>query len=107
MEHTKECLEQMAKREAEIAKYEQDWPNYCKECGGWGGESHVELVGEPGGPNAYQDVWDDCDKCVGEGKCPRCGAELFKDAGEMWNELFQDWLEGMTPCPACGWQFGV
>lgn len=99
MEHT--CEQAKALREAEQAAYDDNWPNACKECGGLGGESHIEKMGE-----YFQDVWDDCDKCVGEGKCPRCGTELFADAGKDWNTLFHEWIVQLQPCPICGWKWG-
>jgi len=101
MEHTPECEQAQKQREAEIELWEANWPNACKECGGLGGSSHVERVGP-----YLQDCWDDCGECVGDGKCPRCGTELFADAGKNWNKIFGDWIDSMKPCPICGWNWG-
>ncbi len=59
-------------------------PGWCPYC--WGeGWQHDNSTG----------VWEDCPKCLGEGKCPRCGKELT-------------WLEDneIYCCPACNWNSG-
>lgn len=64
--------------------YEQLWPNYCRTCGGLG-EIYVEDY-ECG------DFTDPC-SCVEQGKCPRCGSQVF---GE----------EETDTCSHCKWEYG-
>lgn len=68
------------------------WPHYCRTCEGYGVITWYEHhdQGYPGEPMA-----DTCDACLGQDKCPRCGAKTF--------ELQQD---GNHPdvCITCGWK---
>lgn len=71
-------------------KYEADWPNYCRKCGGRGGFGYYDNHGVPG-PGEY--VEDVCGAC--EGNCPRCGA--------LWDREDE---EISRPCVKCGFEFG-
>jgi len=77
----------MAAHEAERQTYLATWPNYCKRCLGWGGSSFPGHRGEP--PD-----WDECPECLGQNRCPRCGATGPED---------RDWWNDPEGCPSCGW----
>lgn len=108
MEHTIECLEQQARQEADQELYDANWPNACHRCNAWGGANEYENQA-PIGSGAYwpESIFEECDDCIGQGKCPRCGTELFEDAGEKYNALWDDWFSDSKPCPVCGWNWGV
>lgn len=91
--------EEKAKQDIEL--WEANWPNACKTCEAWGGRDGVEQMGE-----WLQPVWDDCPDCIEQAKCPRCGKELFEDAGEKYQELWSEWIVDQNPCPNCGWTWG-
>jgi len=58
-------------------EYEKLYPNYCRECNGWGMFKQIS-------PNVR--IWD-CD-CIKQ-RCPRCGG-----VGT---------LDRMDQCSKCGW----
>jgi hypothetical protein len=78
--HTEQCLKNKAMAEA----WEAAHPNACKKCLGYGGFSSYS---REDGPD-----YDFCSACVGQGKCPMCGAAQ----GDDW--------EGET-CAVCGWNY--
>jgi hypothetical protein len=91
--------EEKAKQAIDL--WESNWPNACPLCEAWGGSDSVEQAGE-----FLCSVWDDCPDCIEQGKCPRCGKELFEDAGEKYQEVWSEWIVDQNPCPNCGWTWG-
>jgi hypothetical protein len=88
------CLEQEEARldfkriEKWRAEYSSKWPNYCRNCGGWGYNEWTEPHGER--------MSEDCGVCVCKDKCPRC----FQTVG--W---FDDGvLCGHENCTHCGFK---
>jgi hypothetical protein len=62
MIHSIEC-------EQQHKKWDEMYPNRCKICNGAGGQSYPGTYWEP--PDYIE-----CDECIGQGKCPLCGAEI-------------------------------
>lgn len=98
----------------------------CIACSGTGGFITSELIGDPP-MTSYQDTFEACSDCIGNEKCPGCGAALslsfdlsgFDDPTKVYNdpELFNfitrfDYIdalgampfEGFT-CNCCSWQY--
>lgn len=75
------------------AKYDAQWPNACKTCGGtgvivtYGVRYRSDGSGEP-------DTYDVCG-CLEGNTCPRCGAEGAIPEAEYGAPA--------GPCSACGW----
>ena len=96
MEHTKRCLEQMAKDKKDLEEFEKKWPNYCRTCEAVGGSIQYGVryykdgSGEP-------DSFEPCPSCqkTETPKCPRCG--------ETWDE---ERMTDLLPCPKCHWNWG-
>jgi hypothetical protein len=85
--HSADCDQATEKAETARAVYRQAWPNHCAACEGGG------LIGSGAIDNSsgLVDI-EPCDKCLANGKCPRCGADgLVDEAGDV------------HPCAACGW----
>jgi len=83
--------------EAEIAEFLAKWPDYCTDCGGWGGKT-TPYDPSPGGiglsPGFMYD-YDPCTTCVEEDICPLCGEESIN---------FIEADEGdYSHCFSCGW----
>lgn len=103
----------------------------CATCSGTGGFITTELVGDP--PMiGYQDTFEACNDCIGNEKCPGCGADLklsfdlsafgtdvvppmetifafLAGVGNLHTFSIEDALaampfEGFT-CLCCGWQY--
>ena len=90
-DHTPECLTSYDKWLSEKTEYERQWPNYCRNCRGWG---YIPAGYEYGAP-----ILDPCDECVDQGRCPRCNYQIYESPCD-------DWEDG-TVCPKCGWHDGV
>lgn len=94
--HTEYCQKQQAEYREAVEKYDQNWPNACKACGGAGyfvyaydpSPSGVSLA-----PGYLYDA-DPCEACIEQGKCPRCGKAAWTD---------DDWNGEFATCPHCGW----
>jgi len=74
-------------------EWKAKWPNYCRDCDGWGGSTFYESHGLPG---PAERLIEPCE-CVmaetdGPQKCPRCG-ELSLDN------------DGSGPCNNCTWDY--
>lgn len=81
IQHTANCLVAREKERTELAAYEKKYPNYCRIC-----------YGSAGHPN-----YEYCPKCMGLGKCPRCGSAKNNFVDSMP-------LGGEKPtCWECGW----
>lgn len=87
--------------EREILAYKAKWPNYCEECGGWGG--HVSYYDpSPSGIGlspGYMMDYDPCAECLEQDICPRCG---FKTPDIFVEGEYEDYYQ----CPKCGWKEG-
>lgn len=79
------CLAAQAKQ----AEWDALWPNACKECDAAWFVSYYEPIDEFGG--MYKS--GECEDCMGEGKCPRCGHQH----GIEWN------VDDDEACVECGW----
>lgn len=76
--------------------YVEEWPKFCRDCGGYGAATFIEN-GAPHGCGFWpMEVQDDCPSCIGKGICPRCGTLNY-----------DDWVDDEVPCPECGWVFGM
>ena len=88
--------ERLSQYKVDLAAFEAQHPAYCRKCGGTGVvvsyESH-----EFWGAHVSERVEDVCPSCVGDGKCPLCGAEIPEELYEMPNK---------PRCPVCGWEDG-
>lgn len=90
--HTTECIARHeAVKAAEMAWCEQ-WPNYCKGCGGAGAFYDYGSRDEP--PSS-----DYCESCAGKCLCGRCGLP------GLTNEENGDETSGEGPCKLCGWNY--
>ncbi len=85
--HTPECLVAYRKWQAEYTAFTDKYPGLCGDCGGQGGKHWGGTYWEP--PS-----FDECDACVCQGKCARCGEEGLNPDGED------------DPCTFCGWNWG-
>lgn len=94
--HTDACRKAQAGHQEVAAAYTTHWPNYCRDCGGRGGNSSSENVGERNYP-IFLDTFEPCHTCVEACICPRGGEHGMKeddsDHGYSYNLL----------CPSCGW----
>jgi len=82
--HTPECVQKCAKIDQQIREWEARWPNYCRQCYGYGAFFHPATREEP-------ESSDPCD-CTLDGVCPRCGITGLNEDGE-------------GPCDNCGWNY--
>lgn len=84
IQHTANCLAAREKERVELTAYEKEYPNYCRICDG--SASH---------PN-----YEYCPKCMGLGKCPRCGSNNnnFVEHTPLGSEK--------STCFSCGWKEG-
>lgn len=75
-----------------MTAYTEMWPKSCTHCGGRGYVEYQEHVGERW--MGSMTITDDCDHCIGMGKCPRCGNYL--------PDAFYDGYP-LVLCPSCRW----
>lgn len=68
------------------ARYDADYPAYCRACAATGGKLHPGTLTDP--PD-----WMPCEACLGQGKCPGCGVE---------QDYLADGCAAGFTC-ACGW----
>lgn len=89
--HTTECLAWQNEVKAAVETWEQQWPNYCKNCNGTG--EFIHLDNEAG--------WfsEACSACTEWGKCPRCGKV------GLTSEDRGDSTTGDGPCTFCNWNY--
>lgn len=92
--HSPECIATDKKMEEEQKEWIAKWPNYCRNCKGWGGfMSHYDP--SPSGvslSSGYMEDFDTCIVCADNFLCSRCMTK--NPAWEEGNE---------TPCINCGW----
>ena len=92
VEHREGCWYPKALEESR--RYDEQWPDHCPRCGGWGGHTWYDS------DTGLQD-YDPCPECVEQGKCPRCGggiiAETYWDAGHFAVCDNCSWIEATTP----------
>ena len=94
--HTKECKQAQSEYEEYKRGFIRTFPNYCRNCNGWGGFYDPGISGGP--PDAWEPPsFDPCDKC--EGKCPCCGYEYKSD------QDYEIFIEGDSKCPICSFNF--
>jgi hypothetical protein len=94
--HTAECQAAMQKRVAEIAAWQDRWPNHCRTCRG-AGASYSSYDPSPSGvllgSGSMIDV-DLCPDCAELGACSRCGWSTY---------LLEQGEHGTDGCRRCGW----
>ena len=95
--HEQKCWDELyVEAERHNKEWIEKWPNYCRQCGGWG----LFLVrGKYSGPpeHCYPEESYPCEG-LSDDQCHRCGAHAvdFKTIGNQ-EELV---------CRACGWICG-
>lgn len=87
-------LEQEAVIDAETRRrsdaWQEQWPNHCAACGGWGGSSYQQA--HPYGSGvAHETLYDICE-AIDYDVCHRCGQVGLSEDGE-------------GPCSNCGWNY--
>lgn len=93
-EHTKACLKATAEYQESMAKWKEQWPNYCRNCNSQGGLCY-QFDPSPAGVSlgsGYMMGCDPCSECTENGRCARCGKEYDNFNGE--------------DCPHCEWTNG-
>ena len=85
-QHTKECKRLNKQARKQTIAYDNQYPNHCHTCNGYGGfwsrydpsPSGVSLS------SGSMEEFDVCPDCVKKGKCPRCGQVLVpKENGDI------------------------
>lgn len=98
VKHSEHCLEWTPKIEQARQQYDNDYPNHCRKCQGWGGHTST-YDPSPAGVSlgsGHMIDFDPCPHCYEKGICPRCGEEKL-DVQKM--------EEGdPTFCHGCGWK---
>lgn len=97
--HLESCVRRAVKVRSDREHYDGLHPMYCEECEGWGGTitvtdpsmSKTSEVGEDSAPV------DDCEYCIGQGRCPRCASDYNADVESV---DFDD------SCTFCGFVLG-
>ena len=113
--HSLKCTAREQTHYDAVDNYELLWPDYCKTCFGTG---IVEGGGDSvpyGSTNVSLPTYDDPCDCTENGKCPRCGVEIFPEdpknahllnADQIHWDKLNDWFEdGSEPCPHCDWNW--
>jgi DnaJ-class molecular chaperone len=81
-----------------MSDYATRWPNFCRDCSGYGVTKSSQSV-PYGSTTASFDTVDPCESCTNEGRCPRCA----KDG--LTHEDRGDEETGNGPCKFCGWDY--
>lgn len=103
-EHSEECLRHFGHWYLYMQEFERTYPGYCRKCGGVGLFQTVEN-GAPHGAGYWpMPMTELCEDCLEAGKCPRCGAVLDNEDGT--SESYEEFLDGYSPCPKCGFVVG-
>lgn len=98
--HLESCVRRAVAVRLARELYDFDHPSHCPHCEGWGGTIAVTdpalsvnaQVGENSAPV------DNCQFCIAQGKCPRCGSPYLADSE----------LAAYDPqCPTCQFELGV
>lgn len=113
--HRESCTKAFEKYNADVQKYEQKYPKYCKKCEGWGGKWTKFDPSPPGVALAPGYMWDfdPCPDCVDQGICPRCQKTLDMDMREEffichdcgWTDEDNGEDYGIPPYPQCHCEF--
>lgn len=82
-QHTPKCIANMEAMRLRREVWLSTYPDYCQECDSTG------MTGN------YNNGFEDCKKCLGSDRCPRCG--------KYW-DVYN--IEDETTCPNCGWDVG-
>ena len=91
--HDESCLTNQIARELARVGYMLQWPNYCRECNGYGAH-FFQYDPSPAGIGLSAGYMTDADPCgcVESGHCPRCGeAGVDPECGDY--------------CTECKWTF--
>ncbi len=95
---TPECIEQQRTWRIALHEYVTKWPQHCKSCDGWGYHWY-EYDPSPAGIALSHGTMTDCDPCadcIEQGKCPRCGKEVWTE--DDFNP------DDPVVCLECGWK---
>jgi hypothetical protein len=98
MNHTATCIANFAQHEAELAAYQERWPEHCQACRGHGG-GVIAYDPSPAGVSLSQGCMYDfepCPECYDKGICPRCAKPMVANMDE----------DLPANCPHCGWKQG-
>lgn len=97
IKYSLDYLQSSAAFEKVVSDYIEAWPDYCKECSGWGGhtESYDPSPAGVGLSSGGFPEYEPCETCVEAGKCPRCG--------EMSINLIEDDRGDYFRCSECDW----
>lgn len=98
--HTDECEAANARLRAEREAWEKRWPNYCRECEGFGGRTY-SYDPSPAGVSLSSGTMQDFDPCEACGEhdlCPRCMKPL-PDRKERAKRFFNHLLEYLWVTP--------
>ena len=96
VDHKATCATTQARCEKDRGAWRQRWPSHCPDCEGWGGDTFRYDPSPPGVclSSGYMEEFEFCAECVCQGKCPRCGVNVWtEDADFRADEL---------TCPECG-----
>lgn len=74
--HTDQCLQQRLDSFIVQDNWIKQWPNQCQYCNGWGG-STFEQSHPYGSTVAVEEMFEPCEHCLAEGRCPRCGLKTL------------------------------
>ena len=99
IKHSPECTKAFEEAEKARAEYRQKWPNFCKNCSGWGG-SYSTYDPSPAGVSlgsGFMYDYEPCGDCLEKGICPRCGKE-----SKRMKKAMEEGTDDFT-CEHCGW----
>lgn len=91
VQHQPACVAYRARQETARVAYVATYPTYCRSCGGVGGSSYTENVGERNYP-INETFFDTCADCTDKGICARCGEHVAADVDYSIEH----------PCSSCG-----
>lgn len=81
MKHLESCVRRAIDVRLKREIYNDTYPYHCEDCEGWGGTVDVHdpsmAVDSEFGENSVE--VDNCESCIGRGKCSRCGSDYDAD----------------------------
>lgn len=94
MYHTRDCVDDYERWQADEERYTKRWPNYCRTCKGCGAFVYEDDPSPPGVALAPGSMThsDPCPDCTERGRCARCGGRIDVASNQA--------------CPRCGWDWG-
>ncbi|MHA2066250.1 MAG: hypothetical protein ACXABY_17900 [Candidatus Thorarchaeota archaeon] len=100
VKYADEYAQDLKEWKLDLATYIKQWPDYCKECNGWGGQTST-YDPSPAGISlspGYMTDYDPCGECVEKDICPRCAEKSVKliehdEKGDHYACLECKWVE--------------